>query len=129
MKAERCQATAASGKPCSATPRPGRPFCLWHDEEAAEERREVSRRGGVARSNAARAKKQLPSGVLTNDELKGLVGVTIKRVLTGATEPAIGNSIAALSRAYVAVSEAGAVEAMQRRLDELEALAARRGSA
>jgi len=115
--AERCQATAASGKPCSATPRPGRPYCLWHDPEAADQRRELSRRGGVGRSNAARARKQLPAGVLTGKELQGLVGVTIKRVLTGATEPAIGNSIANLARAYIAVAEAGEIET---RLADLE---------
>ena len=109
MKAGRCQATAASGKPCSAAPRPGRPFCLWHDPEAAEQRRALSRKGGAARSNQARAKKALPAGVLTSEELRGVVGITIKRVLAGATEPAVGNSVANLARAYVAVTEATAL--------------------
>lgn len=128
MKAERCQATAASGQPCSATPRPGRPYCIWHDPDAAEQRRELSRRGGRARSNLARAKKHLPAGVMTVDELRGVLGLTIKGVLGGRVEPGVGSSVAALSRAYLAATEAGALEDLQRRMDELEA-AARRGGA
>ncbi len=89
----------------------------------------ISRKGGAARSNVARARKALPAGVLSNEELRGVVGITIKRVLTGATEPAIGNSVAALARAYVAVAEAGGIEDLQRRLNEIEAALPRRGTA
>lgn len=92
-------------------------------------RRDISRKGGAARSNAARAKKALPAGVLSTDDLRGLLGLTLKGVIAGKVEPGVGNAAANLARAYVAVTEAGAVEAMERRLDELEALAARRGSA
>ncbi len=63
--------------------------------------------------------------MLTADELRGLVGLTIKRVLTGATEPAVGNSVAALARAYVAVTEAGAVEALEAEVTELKAAVSR----
>jgi hypothetical protein len=116
----RCRATTLSGSPCSAQPVRGDGWCYWHAPDLAAERDEARRRGGKGKSNAARAKKQLPAGVLTSGELQGLVGVTIKRVLTGATEPAIGNSIAALARAYIAVAEAGELE---ERLAELEARA------
>ena len=129
MKPDRCQAIAASGQPCSATPRPGRPFCLWHDPEAEEQRRELSRRGGAARSNRARAAKQVPADVLTIDELRGLLGQTIKAVIAGRVEPGVGNSVAALSRAYVVVNEAGAVETLEAQVNELRALIAARGSA
>ena len=125
---DRCAALTKDGNPCSARPRPGSNRCPWHDERLSERRREWSARGGAARSNQARARRQLPAGVLTNEELRGLVGMTIKRVLTGTTEPAVGNSVAALARAYVAVTEAGAVERIEDRLAELERLAAR-GSA
>ena len=124
----RCRGVTRDGSPCAAKPRPGADRCPWHDQDLAAKRREWSQRGSAARSNAARAKKGLPAGVLTNEELRGLVGVTIKRVLAGAAEPAIGNSVAALARAYVAVAEAGALEELGRRLDDLEA-AARRGGA
>jgi hypothetical protein len=129
MKAERCQATAASGRPCSATPRPDRPFCLWHDPEAAELRRELSRRGGQARSNQARAKRHLPKGVLTHDELRGVLGLTIADVRAGTVEANVANAVASLARAYVAVSEAAAVETLEREVAELRDLIATRGLA
>ncbi len=128
MKAERCQATTKSGKPCSATV-VADGMCAWHAPSWAEKRRQWSAEGGRKRSNRARAAKDLPAGVMTNDELRGLVGLTIKGVLAGRVEPGIGNSVAALSRAYVAVTEAGAVETLQAQVDELRSLIATRGSA
>jgi Family of unknown function (DUF5763) len=128
MKAERCQAVTKSGKPCSATV-VADGMCAWHAPSWAERRRQWSAEGGRRRSNAARAKKELPAGVMTTDELRGVVGFTIKGVLAGRIEPGIGNSVAALSRAYVAVTEAGAVETLQAQVDELRALISLRGSA
>ena len=121
--AERCVATTQTGKPCGARPVPGLGTCPWHTPDWTDRRREWSRKGGANKSNASRARKQLPAGLLTVDELRGTLGLTIKRVIDGELEPSIGNSVAALARAYVAVTEAGAVEDLQRRLDELEALA------
>ena len=128
MKAERCRAVTKSGKPCSATV-VADGMCAWHAPSWAERRRQWSAEGGRRRSNAARAKKELPAGVMTTDELRGLVGLTIKGVLGGQVEPGVGNAVAALSRAYVTVTEAGAVEAIQTQVDELRALISGRGSA
>jgi hypothetical protein len=124
-----CTALTREGKPCSARPRPGSDRCPWHDEGLSEQRRAWSARGGSRRSNAARAKKELPAGVLSNDQLRGVLGVTIAKVLSGAVEPGVGSSVASLARAYVAATEAAAVEALQAQVDELRALMARRGSA
>lgn len=118
---ERCVATTKDGKPCAARPRPGSDRCPWHDEALSVRRREWSARGGKGKSNAARAKKELPAGVMTNDELRGLVGLTIRGVLAGRVEPGVGNSVANLSRAYVAITEAGELE------ERLQALEARAG--
>jgi len=120
MRPDRCQATAASGKPCSASPRPGRPFCLWHDPEAGEARRELSRKGGKGRSNRARAAKHLPGEVLTPATLQGLLGKTLRDVIAGRVEPGVANAAANLGRAIVAVREATEVE---ERLSALEAAA------
>ena len=111
MKPDRCQATANSGKPCSASPRPGRPFCLWHDDAAAAERRAISRKGGEARSNRARARKQYADGALTPVEVEGLIGDTIHGVISGKLEPGVGNAVANLARAAMAVREAADFEA------------------
>ena len=125
MKADRCQATARNGKPCSATPRPGRPYCAWHDPEAAEQRREWSRRGGAARSNRERARKQIPDA-LTTEELAGWLSVAFRKVLTGGMEPGVATAAATVARAVIAVSEAAALQRLEDRIDELERLAARR---
>src|SRR5215210_7678984 len=128
MPASACSAQTKNGAACSAQAwRDG--LCRWHHPALEAQRAEERRRGGQNRSNAARAKKDLPAGVMTTDELRGLVGLTIKGVLAGRVEPGIGNSVAALSRAYVAVTEAGAVETLQAQVDELRALIAARGSA
>jgi hypothetical protein len=104
--ADRCQATAASGNPCSAKPRPGRPFCLWHDPEAEQLRREISRKGGEARSNAARIKKALPDQALTPIELMGVMSQALRDVLRGALDPGRANAAAALGRTLVSIREA-----------------------
>jgi hypothetical protein len=127
--ATRCVGTNKSGKPCSAKPLPGSELCPWHDPAWAERRKEWSVRGGHGKSNRARAAKQLPAGVLSNDQLRGVLGVTIAKVLSGAVEPGVGSSVASLARAYVAVTEAGAVETPQAQVDELRDLIAARGSA
>src|SRR5688572_16501470 len=126
---KRCKATTTAGAPCSAQPVRADGYCWWHSPALTNERDEARRRGGAARSNKARAKKQLPAGVLTNDELLGFVGLSIKGVLAGKIEPGVANSVANLARAYIVVEEAGAVEAMQAQVAELRALIAARGSA
>jgi len=128
MKPDRCCAVAKSGKPCSATV-VADGMCAWHAPSWDARRRAWSAEGGRQRSNKARAKKQLPNGVLTNTELLGTLGVTISKVLSGAVEPGIGSAIASLARAYITVTEAGALEDLTRRLDELERLAPRGGAA
>ena len=127
--ADRCVGTNKSGKACSAKPLPGSDRCPWHDPAWDERRKEWSVRGGHGKSNRARAKKALPAGVLSNDELRGVVGITIAKVLQGTVEPGVGSSVASLARAYVAVTEAGAVETLQAQVDELRSLIAARGTA
>ena len=122
MPSSRCQAITTRGNPCSATTRPGRPLCLWHDDspQAEEARRELSRRGGAARSNSARARKGLVNAALTPSELEGFVGLALRSVLDGQISPGVANAVAALARAAVVVREATELET---RLVELEAAA------
>src|SRR5215212_7464173 len=111
MKAERCQAVAKSGKPCSATV-VADGMCAWHAPSWAERRRQWSAEGGRKRSNRARAAKDLPAGMMTTDELCGLVGLTMKGALSGRIEPGVARSVFDGARTYVTVSEAGAVETL-----------------
>ncbi len=114
---ERCTATNAAGERCGAQAiRAG--FCPWHDPERQEEMAEARRKGGKAKSNRARARKQLTSTAMTPAELEGVIGLTITQVLAGAKAPGIGNAVAALARASIAIREATELE---ERLAALEA--------
>lgn len=99
--AARCSSFTRAGKPCRSGPLPGRPFCYVHDPELAEERRQNARTGGVRRSNTSRARRELERGALTPKEVRGVVGLTMKSVLSGRLPPAIGGAIAALARVSI----------------------------
>jgi len=104
---------------------PGRRWCIWHDPGAEEQRREMSRRGGEARSNQARARKEL-GATLTSDDLLATLSRAIKRVEKGELEAGPANAIASLARAMNVIREATEVE---RRLEVLEHAARERGIA
>jgi hypothetical protein len=126
MKAERCQAVTKSGKPCSATV-VADGMCAWHAPSWDDRRRQWSAKGGASRSNAARARKALPAGILTVDEVRAVLGTALKDVLSGALEPGPANAAAVIARSYLAATEASAVEALERDVAELRDLMTRRG--
>ena len=116
---ERCSAQTRDGNPCSARPLPGSDRCPWHDERLAGRRREWSRRGGVGRSNASRARRSLPAA-LTSEELLATLSQAITKVERGELEAGPANAIASLARAMNAIRETTEIE---RRLADLEAAA------
>lgn len=118
--ATRCTGRNQAGAPCGAQVWRD-DLCRWHHPGLEVERGEWRRRGGAERSNKARARKQLPDAVLTPAELQGSVGLALRGVLAGRFEPGIGNAVANLARAAVAVREATELE---HRLQALEARAA-----
>ncbi len=117
VKPEKCQAVARGGQPCSAMPRPGRPFCLWHDPLADEARRELSRKGGRARSHAARARRAI-GGVHDLRSVQRRLVQALEKVELGTLSPGQAMAMAALGRAIVTLVEAGEIES---RLAALEA--------
>jgi len=115
----KCSATNKGGGPCSAAAwRDGQ--CRWHHPDLEAERTEGRRRGGEHRSNRARAKKGMVDAALTPREIEGYISMALRAVLAGKIEPGVGNAVANLARAAVAVREATELEA---RLAELEARA------
>src|SRR4051794_5103148 len=104
-----CTARNKSGALCSAQAWRD-DLCRWHHPALESQRAEERRRGGAARSNQARARKRLPSAVLTSSELQGLVGQVLRDVISGDIEPAIGNCVANLARSLVSVREATELE-------------------
>ena len=81
--AARCQAIARSGRPCSSPPLAGSSWCWIHDPAATEARREASRKGGHARSNQQRAKKEVPEAMAA-DELGGYLSLLFKALAAAA---------------------------------------------
>src|SRR5215207_11482989 len=97
----RCTGRNKDGSACKARAQRDSEFCLAHDPPRVTDLAEWRRQGGRASSNAARARRQLPEGVLTNHELLAVVGKTITEVRDGTIAPGVANSVAALARAYV----------------------------
>ncbi len=111
-----CAAIAKSGSRCRRPVLAGRKHCLMHDPESSDLRLAASRKGGYARSNAARAAKAMPAALSTQDLLVTL-SRAIKSVEEGAMEPGPANAISSLARTMNAIRETSELEA---RLLELE---------
>ena len=113
--AERCQAETKGGKPCGATV-VADGMCAWHAPSWEARRRQWSSKGGAARSNRARARRQLGEA-MTLQEVQVLLGVALRAVLAGKLTPNVAGAAASLARAMTTVATASEFEA---RLIELE---------
>jgi hypothetical protein len=92
-----------------------------HDPQSMDLRRAASVKGGRARSNHERAKRQLIGADLSSDDLRGILATCIANVMVGAIEPGVANAVAGLVRTYLAVEE---VTELETRLADLERHAA-----
>ena len=113
---EKCGGITKAGRRCDRPVIAGKQHCLFHDPQSAELRRAGSRAGGKARSNAARAARQLPPA-FTSDELLAVLSGAIRKVEAGELEPGPANAMSSLARAMTSIREVSEVE---RRLAELE---------
>ena len=123
---EKCSAIARSGSRCRSAVLPGRAHCFLHDPGSAEARREGARKGGKARSTAARAKRQVPEA-MTADELAGYLSLLFKSVLTGKTEPKVGTAAATIAKVLHDVKTSIDLADLAAQVDELRALVDRGG--
>ena len=112
-----CQSTNRNGEPCSAHVYDGAAWCRWHDPDRAEDRAEWSRKGGQARSNRARARKQLADQVMTIGDLDALLCVALKQVASGRMEPGVGSAMATIAKTITTIRSTGDFE---KRLEALE---------
>ena len=126
--AAKCAGITRAGKQCPSPPLPGSQWCWMHAPEAAEARREASRKGGRAKSTAERAKKAMPAA-MTADELAGWLSVLFKQVVAGKVEPKVGTAAATIAKVLFDVRAAVAVEDLQEQLDVLKALVGRERAA
>ena len=116
----KCSAIARSGSRCNSPALPASTFCYLHDPTAEGRRREAARKGGKARANAARARKQIPEA-LTPDELAGWLSLLFTQVMTGQIEPRVATAAATVAKTLMDVRQASELE---ERLAALETQAA-----
>lgn len=112
---ERCTATTKAGKPCNAPARPGRPYYLFHDPAAVEERRAASKKGGHNKSNAARAERRLVK--MSVHDVQIVLTTAMREVFDGNLDIGTAAARATLGRAVILANEKGDLE---KRVAEIE---------
>jgi|SRR5215211_6613670 len=123
---QQCSGITKAGGRCRGRALPGSAYCIAHDPARVVELAEYRRQGGKAKSNAARARREIERAALTPNELQGILGVTIKAVLAGAKPPGIGQAVAALARAAMSVREQSEIETRLAALEEATGQSGRR---
>ncbi len=71
----------------------------------------------MARSNRARARKQLADAVMSISDMDALLCLALKKVAAGRMEPNVGSAVATLARTITTIRTASDLE---RRLEALE---------
>ena len=98
----------------SARAQPGRDYCPWHDPALAEARANGRYKGGKGKGSAVRARKTIPADL---GDVSDVLLQAIRDVESGELDTSKATALATLSRAYVAVYEAGLIES---KIQELE---------
>ena len=116
---ERCQGTTIEGKPCGAKPRPGAPWCPWHDPALIARRAEWSRKGGKGKSHDARARKALSGGLKDVATAQAVLLQVLARLYRGDFDPAVATAMASVARAIDALARTSAHASMEEHLADL----------
>lgn len=119
MTEGRCQAQTKTGKPCSATPRPGTSFCVWHAPDFNNKRSSWAREGGLGSSKANRAKKRMAGGLRDLETVQAIMLQALIDTRDGKLEPAILTALATAARSIDAIAKTTAAASMEERLDEM----------
>jgi hypothetical protein len=116
--AERCLATARSGKRCSALAVDGQ-HCPWHSTapEWVAKRQGWAAEGGRKRSNRERARRQLPTEPMTTAELHSWLGIAFKRTLVGKMEPNVATALSNVAKTMTELQRASDLEERMRELE------------
>ena len=112
-----CETVRSNGERCRAQALPDRVGCWAHDPGSREKADEARRRGGVNRSNVARATRRMPRDM---KDLSRRILEAFEAVSTGELAPDRAHAMARLASVYVQLHQAGEVEM---RLEVLEAAA------
>src|SRR5919107_292386 len=120
-----CMGHNKDGSPCNAQAWKGG-LCRWHHPDLETQRAEERRRGGHARSNAARARKALAGDVRDMTDVKARLMVALAKVEEGELEPGPANAMANLARAIATI--AGVVDFETQLADLRRDVAEQRGA-
>src|SRR5262245_60330037 len=110
--ARKCKHTKADWLRCKASPRPGGPFCLFHDPQMAKARRAGRKAGGVNRSRKAAIlpanSPDLPLSSVT--DVASFLATAINEVRRGQLDPRVGNCIGVLAGQLLKALEGSLLE-------------------
>jgi hypothetical protein len=95
-------------------------LCRWHHPDLEAQRAEERRKGGAARSNAARARKALAGDIRDMGDVKARLMSALAKVEAGELESGPANAMANLARAIATIVQVGELED---RIQELESRA------
>ena len=101
-----CNVLTKAGRPCKGRVLPGRPYCMSHDPDQADQRAEGQCKGCEARANAKRAAKVWTTlgEQMTADQLPGILRACMFSVKSGAMEPAQATAIANLAKTSISIT-------------------------
>ncbi len=119
MPRRQCTAPTQAGPRCRADALPGEDLCFTHSPRVKVERADARRRGGQAKSNAARAAKMWAAvgREIPDENLPALLKAAMLDVRAGKIEPAVATALATLAKAAVSIT---ADIDLERRIDALE---------
>ncbi len=135
MNKQTCEAIRANGMACTAPSveeptTDGTFYCVFHHPNYAERGKAARAQGGMNRSNAARAEKNLPP---TLRELTGVLWGVMSAVRYGDINTAQANAMANVARSLIACYEASEMQAelseLREAVEVVNNLKARRRSA
>ncbi len=76
----------------------GGDYCIAHSPGRVTELAEWRRRGGKAKSNRARAMKDVPAGAMTTAEILAGLGEAFRRTRAGTMSPNVATALSNLAR-------------------------------
>lgn len=112
MTGAACPERTKSGQPCRGRVPAGRTYCMSHDPDYANARREGNRKGGEAKANARRAIRLFSEigDDLDASDLPTLLRGAIAAVWTGDLSPGQATAIANLAKSSVDIANSVALE-------------------
>lgn len=128
-KPKKCAGITRAGKRCPRGPMAGSAYCLTHDPDATELRRQAGAKGGRNSSHQARALRHIPAEPLGPPELAAILSGVLVRLTVGegAIEPKAASAAAAVAKVLLDLHDNAERAAAADLLAKLEAEAARLG--